>query len=116
MYYRYHSPDYNCGIFVALETFLESMIVDRKEIDRLCLEFTAIFEDELPLPDPRGICYFTEKGNRKFHKAIIKMSNYLKRNGVNIVCDTLKDVSDKTVLYMDKYQIVLQKDEVKNNG
>lgn len=116
MYYRYWSPEHNHGIFLTLEEFLETKIKDKDEIVSAMLQFTAIFEDKLPLPNPMGICYFTEKGNRKFRKAITKIVKYLEENGIKIICDTFEDISDKTIVYTDRYQIALAlKSEVKSN-
>jgi len=103
---RFDHPHY--GIFMALND-----VFDRDEALRL----TAIFEDELRAPplwyydskqDPidKVFCCFTQKGNRKFSKAIKNMKQALEKEGykVNRITFNEKDID---ILYEDEYQAVI---------
>lgn len=118
--YRYYYeaiPDYfeKAGFLIRIDELL-SLIISPKLEDEL-LKLVAIFEDELDAPDseiykrnPTAVSYFTQKGNRKFHKAINDIKTYLFENyHQEMICIT-KEISkdDERILYIDNYQLVLK--------
>lgn len=118
--YRYYYeaiPDYfeKAGFLIRIDEIL-SLIIYPKLEDEL-LKLVAIFEDELDAPDseiykrnPTAVSYFTQKGNRKFHKAINDIKTYLFENyHQEMICIT-KEISkdDERILYIDNYQLVLK--------
>ena len=71
----------------------------------------AIFEDELDAPDidmRNTISFFTQKGNRKFHKAIKKCQTAYEQLGIQFV-RIEKEINESEIVYQDKYQIILRR-------
>ena len=87
------------GILTGLDDLFET-----DQILKLC----AIFEDELPAPviwDRNTLSFFTEKGNRKFNKAIRKIKEAAKEIGVGVNCIKI-NYTDASIIYEDKYQVI----------
>lgn len=116
-YYYEEIPDYfeKAGFLIRIDEIL-SFIISPKLEDEL-LKLIAIFEDELDAPDyniyknnPSAVSYFTQKGNRKFHKAINNIKTYLfEKCQQEMICIT-KEISkdDERILYIDDYQLILK--------
>lgn len=113
MFYRYEVQegfDYpHYGIFMAIQDILN---------EYESLRFTAIFEDELNAPPDwyfkdklidfnSEFCFFTQKGNRKFSKAIKKIINALENKGYK-VSRILLNENNADILYIDKYQAIIK--------
>ena len=72
------------------------------------------FEENLELPNIHlfnTISFFTEKGNRKFHKAIKELSNTYKNKNIDVIRIEIdkEDVSD-IIEYEDEYQVIITRD------
>lgn len=106
IYHRYEAPDLKYGVIGALEDTLN--LNDNDEID-LLFELTAFMEEHLDRPDCEieGPCWFTTAGNRKFRKMMERICKELESRGVKTV-HLHSDLSDKVIIYRDKYQVVVE--------
>ena len=109
MYVRYEVPDMAEGIFGALEDIL----MDSDDDITLLLRLTGYFEGKLTAPSREslyagGLCWFTQKGNRRFHKGIVSMVKELEARGYHVRRRVLPTVDESYILYQDKYQAVLK--------
>lgn len=115
MLYRYYIKKYNAGIFIGLSEFIESTYgPNSNDGFDIVLRLTGIFEDKLPAPTTKlgeAEYWFTQKGNRKFRKAINKIILYLKNNDIDVEILNMEEdeLSKYTVLYEDIYQVALAK-------
>lgn len=118
MYFRYEfAPkegrrDRHIGILTGVDIFEEEL---RKR--NSCIIFlTFPFEEFLKRPDiddmSSTISYFTQKGNRKLHKAITRLCKAIEATGIaHVRCITLNDLDEERILYRDEYQVVLLREE-----
>ena len=75
--------------------------------DIFCIDW--IFTAKLPQPKinmNNTISYFTERGNKTFHKAIKAYKKLYKNKGVEMIC-TISEINEEDILYQDIYQVVL---------
>lgn len=112
MYYRYEyesgcTRDHT-GILVGLDD-----IFDENEALNLSWYFDMYLERPFDVLNGT-VSYFTEKGNRKFNKAIRKIKKAALEKGINIV-RLESDGSDLEIFYKDEYQIVAAKVEEKSD-
>lgn len=101
--YRYFvvKDTYSCGFLTALEDVFGS------DVDTI-LNLCAIFEDKLSLPElsmSDTKSYFTKKGNRVFHKAILKCKKAYEERGYSFKC-IICELDEDLILYKDELQIV----------
>ena len=112
MYYRYEyesgcSRDHT-GILVGLDDIFN-------ENEALNLSWYFDIHLERPFDILSGtVSYFTEKGNRKFNKAIRKIKKAALEKGINVV-RLESDGSNLEILYKDEYQIVAIKVKEKSD-
>lgn len=110
MFYRYEF-DSKCeyphtGILCGLDDLFD-------EYSDTLFKLIAYFEDNLECPtcfkesNMQLVCYFTKKGNRKFHKAIKQIKDEVKKLGVNVVRLEIRRDSIDKIYYEDKYQVVI---------
>lgn len=97
------------GYRYGLLTGLDELFFDN---DDYIFRYGFFFEKYLPLPDI-DMCntksFFTEKGNRKFKKVIVKMKKDAKLVGIDLVCTVIdKKEVEKSILYQDVYQVILE--------
>lgn len=88
------------GILVGLDELFN--------IDEV-LSLGWIFERDLKLPDipmTNTKSYFTEKGNRKFRKAIREIKRVAASKNIEIVCEKIDISSLNEILYIDEYQVI----------
>lgn len=111
--YRFSDIDSDEGFIQAAYNYddSEDYVFDKLTDD--IFNLTAIFEDELPAPNVRipdgSKFYFTEKGNRKFHKAIMKLNKFLNEHDIATIHTTIieyDDVKDQ-IVYEDTYQVAI---------
>ena len=98
--YEFEKDDERIGILTGLDKYFS---------DDEILALGWVFEKYLDLPDinmEKTKSYFTEKGNRKFGKAIRRIKQAAKKHGLNVVCEKLNLID--TILYADAYQVVVQ--------
>lgn len=103
MYYRYEYES-GCskphtGILIGLDD-----IFDEDEAFRLSFYFDMHLERPFDILH-NTVSYFTEKGNRKFNKAIREIKKAALGKGINII-RLESDGSDLDIIYRDEYQIV----------
>lgn len=119
MYYRYEY-DYtigtlnpHLGIITGWE-FLEPAKDDDEFWDRM--KHVAFFEDHLPGPDcdmTNTESWFTQKGNRKFHKAIKELvDSIVDRGNFKVIRLSAEELDESRILYRDPYQVILRKEEM----
>ena len=87
------------GFLTALDDYFKV-----EELLPLCW----VFEVKLPCPAismSDTSSYFTERGNKTFHKAIKKAREAYAQKGIKLECITT-DIDDEDILYKDAYQIV----------
>ena len=109
--YRYIVKDTNVGILVYLDTAFNSDTDDGLDmIYQLCWPF----EEYLKKPNidgyPCSKFWFTEKGNRKFNKAIRKIRKEYSSRGIEV--ERLEmDIDDNSddIIYRDEYQVAIRK-------
>ena len=68
-----------------------------------------VFELKLPRPaiNMSDTCsYFTERGNKTFHKAIKKVREAYAQKGIKLEC-IMADIDGEDILYRDKYQVIM---------
>lgn len=99
--YRYQLQDSKVGILVALDDYFD---------DNDILGLGWIFECKLDAANidmDNTISYFTQEGNRKFHKAINRIIKRFESIGVKIekLEINYEDIKDN-VVYSDKLQVV----------
>lgn len=113
MYYRYEcimkdQPDIHQGILTIIDDIFP---------DRDILYYGWPFERYLHAADctmSDTISYFTEKGNRKLNKAIRALCKAIEATGKATTRKIILDKLDESmVLYRDKYQVVLLREEGK---
>lgn len=92
--------NYKCGFLSCLEEYFD--------IDKV-FELGWIFEDKLNYPNNMDmsdtVSYFTEKGNRAFHKIIKKCQAEYEKLGIDFHRE-VKELSEEDILYKDEYQII----------
>jgi len=91
--------EYKSGFLSCLEEYFD--------IDTVFV-LGAIFEDRLKCPGfnmSDTVSYFTEKGNRTFHKVIKKCQLEYEKKGIEFLRED-KDIAEEDVLYKDEYQII----------
>lgn len=100
--YRYQLKN-GLGILTALDEYFG--------LDE-ALDLSWIFEDKLALPDidmRNTISYFTEAGNRKFHKAITKILNRFEQSGIKTEKIQVELSDLHNVIYTDNLQVVCKR-------
>ena len=80
--------------------------------DDLGLSLAGFFELRLPYPvsvaDMSGTkSYFTQKGNRTFHKALMRVKKEADKAGIPFVRYEV-DLPNDTIIYKDAYQVVIR--------
>lgn len=112
MYYRYEyesgcSRDHT-GILVGLDDIFN-------ENEALNLSWYFDLHLKRPFDILNGtVSYFTERGNRKFNKAIREIKKAALEKGINVV-RLESDGSDLEIYYKDEYQIVAAKVKEKSD-
>lgn len=115
MYYRYEyaplptDPFEHLGILTGWE-FIDAPKTDAQFWDKM--KFLAIFEDELPGAECNmkdTLSYFTQKGNRKFSKAIRALTKDIESRGRTVVRIEIPEIDDSKILYRDRYQVVIKR-------
>ena len=100
MYYRYEFElNNNIGILIGLDDIFD---------EDKALELSLYFDLNLSRPTESlegTISYFTEKGNRKFNKAIKRIKKAALEKNVNVI-RIESDGSNLDILYEDEYQIL----------
>ena len=101
---EYPHTGFLCGLDELFEEFNDNL-------------FKAIgfFEDNLDCPGecfydktlPRLVCYFTEKGNKKFRKSIKNIKEEVNKININMIKLTLDESIIDKIYYEDKYQVVI---------
>ena len=98
--YEFEKDNKKIGILTGLDDFFS--------VDEI-LSLGWIFEKDLELPNismKNTKSYFTEKGNRKFRKAIKAIKKAAKDKGINVVCERKESLEN--ILYQDKYQVIMR--------
>lgn len=109
--YRYSTIDDDIGFIQEAYNYNgeNDYVFDNKADD--IWKLTAIFEDKLQAPNvriPEGTkFYFTEKGNRKFHKAIKKLCSFLEENEISELHCIIIDEPNTGIIYRDTYQVAI---------
>ena len=104
MLYRYEiqSKDKLVGILTGLDDFFT--------VDEI-LSLGWFFEVKLNAPDI-DMCntksYFTEKGNRKFRKAIRNISKLAELKGLRVVCTNINKEDLDNIVYEDVNQVIVK--------
>ena len=101
--YEYDIEGEYKGILVGLDDIFD----DTNEL----LSAAFVFERYLPEPNIESMIntksYFTEKGNRKFSKAIRTIKKISENHGIKVIT-IIKDYNDlENIVYEDKYQVVI---------
>lgn len=52
--------------------------------------------------------YFTDKGNKKFRKAIRRIKKLADEKGISVFCEKVEKENISDILYEDKYQIIIK--------
>lgn len=109
IYHRYEAPDLKYGVIGALDDVLD--LNDDNELD-LLFSLTGFMEDHLERPmcpsgKVDGPCWFTPAGHKKFRKMMKRVCEELESRGVRTV-HLRSDLSGKTIIYRDKYQVVVK--------
>lgn len=102
MLYRYEFKHNGIGIFIGMDDIFDS---------DTSFALSALFDDQLKRPCDNlkdTISYFTQKGNRKFSKAIKKIKLASAEKGYEII-RIEKEESELIVLYKDKYQVLAKR-------
>lgn len=102
MLYRYEFKHNNVGIFVGMDDIFDP---------DTAFELSAFFDDNLKRPRDNienTISYFTDKGNRKFSKAIKKIKRASLKKGFEVV-RIEKEENELEILYKDKYQVLAKR-------
>jgi len=114
MLYRYSTKDTDIGIITTAYEYDFNDHPKPNSCENEIFRLTAIFEYKLKAPDirvPEGTkFFFTSKGNRKFHKAIKKLSEFLKENNIaEISCTKIdeKKIKSSNIIYSDDDQIAV---------
>ena len=100
--YEFKKGDYSIGILTGLDEFFT--------VDEIC-ELCWIFERDLKCPNvdmENTISFFTERGNRKFRKAIRKIKNIADAKNLDFSCIIKPFDKLKNVVYQDNYQVILK--------
>lgn len=99
--YRYQLKESKEGILVSLDDYF-----DADDIFTLAWIFECKL-DAANIDMSKTISYFTQKGNRKFHKAVSKIVKSFEAIGVEVekVEIDFEDVKD-SVAYMDNLQVI----------
>lgn len=100
--YTFKKDDYSIGILTGLDDFFN--------IDEIC-ECCWFFEEKLKGPDcdlENTKSYFTEKGNRKFNKAIKKIKKLAESKNIEFICEILENFDINNVVYQDENQVILK--------
>ena len=116
--YRYHYEASNMYEASGFLTRINEMLDDATDTEWSDLfSLISIFGDKLIAPDskiyqdnPSARSWFTEKGNRKFRKAISEIRRYMSDEyGYTLITET-KEISsdDPGIIYSDSLQIVLK--------
>ena len=121
MFYRYEfipkdgKYDRHLGILTGVDLlFRSNSDIIKGNYDNI---INQLFEFEKSLPGPscdmeNTISYFTQKGNRKFHKAINRLCIAINETGVaktrRIEIDNLDNME---IIYQDKYQVIVKRTE-----
>ena len=99
MLYRYEFAHNNRGML----TELDELFGEDKAWE---LSFYFDIHLERPVADLKEtISFFTEKGNRKFSKAIRKIKNYASEKGYEVI-RIEKEEKELDILYKDEYQVL----------
>lgn len=115
MYYRYEyaplptDPIEHLGILTGWE-FIDVPKTDDQFWDKM--KFLAIFEDKLPGAEcdmNDTVSYFTQKGNRKFSKALRALIKDIESHGRSVIRIVLPDIDEAKILYRDKYQVIIKR-------
>lgn len=109
IYHRYEAPDLNYGVIGALDDVLD---LDKDSELDLLFSLTMFMEEHLERPmlpsgKIEGPCWFTTAGNKKFRKMMDRICKELESRGIRTV-HLHSDLSDKTIIYRDKYQVVVK--------
>ena len=109
------------GFLIRMSELFEKVKNDNEEIE--LFKLVGIFEDNLPAPpnefyfnNSNARSYFTEKGNRKFKKAINNIRKYLlNKYQWELICKC-KDIrdNDSRILYSDDLQVILNENNSNN--
>ena len=109
--YRYSTVDDDIGFLQEAYNYDDENDCISDKLSDDIWKLTAIFEDQLQAPDvriPEGTkFYFTEKGNRKFHKAIKALCDFLSENEIADLDCKVIDMPDEGVIYQDTYQVAI---------
>lgn len=101
---------------------LFTWLANDSNVDTLySFKLTWIFEQDLPdpFPDasdtnpaPEFLSYFTEAGYRKFRKQLKVIRRAVQQYGEVVKHEILQIPNDWKVLYQDKYQLCIKKEDV----
>lgn len=102
MLYRYEFKHNQVGIFIGMDDIFDP---------ETAFGLSAFFDDELKRPCENlenTISYFTEKGNRKFSKALRKIKKASVEKGYEVI-KVEKEENELEILYKDKYQVLAKR-------
>ena len=103
--------DKHTGILTALEQIFEKDF--EKDMDKLCNLFW-FFEEYLECPNiplSNTTSFFTEKGNRKFNKAIKNLKKAYAEKGIDVVLiNEYRDNIKSIIVYEDENQVIIKRD------
>lgn len=100
--YEFKKDDYSVGVLTGLDDFFT--------VEEIC-ELCWIFERDLKCPSvdmENTISFFTEKGNRKFRKAIRKIKSIADNKNLEFCCIVKPVNSLLNIVYQDNYQIIVK--------
>ena len=104
--YEFQKDNKKIGILTGLDDYFTD-----DEIFSVCGIFEMrLDEPSISMQDTKS--YFTEKGNRKFRKAIRKIQKIAESKNIEVICEQIDKENLEDILYEDIYQVIILQQEV----